>query len=165
MIWCSFNGSIQTLSVRLGATTVKCPIPAAIKQVGTYDLALSYDNSLWSQSFAGALNFIPSLRIRQLVVDSILPDLRSHREVGMLLTKQTQDTSNLRCLLQVDNLTFLVNVTTSPNPFVIRCIVPTAAMAKTTSLGLGLLYLNEVVAYHQAGVLFQQLKVLSKPRI
>jgi len=83
----------------------------------------------------------------------------------MLLTKQTQDTSNLRCLLQVDNQTFLVNVTISPNPFVIRCIVPTAAMAKTPSLGLGLLYLNEVVAYHQACFVFQQLKVLSKPRI
>jgi hypothetical protein len=161
LIWCSFNGTLQSLSFRLGPTTIKCPIPTAIRQVGSYDLALSYDSSLWSQSFAGALTFLPNFRIRQLVVESILPDLRSHREVGMLLTKQTQDTSNLSCLLQVNDQTFVVNVTTSQNPFVVRCIIPTRAMARTNSVGLGLLYMNEVVAYHQSGLLFQQLNVLS----
>lgn len=157
MIWCSFNRTLPTLSIRLGPATVKCPIPPSIKQVGSYDLALSYDNSLWSQSFPGALNFIPNYRIRQLIIDSILPDLRKTREVGLLLTLQTRDTASLSCLIQVSNQTFVFNVTTSANRFVVKCLIPSSAMVGANTIGLGLLHLNEVVSYHQTGALFQQL--------
>lgn len=62
-----------------------------MRRAHVLSIAISYDNITWSPEFFEAVTFKPNLRVMSVSTQSILPDSRQTRDIGILMMQKVND--------------------------------------------------------------------------